>query len=104
MYICESPIAYSYSALCCNYKRYSYSQPSQDIKPKRELRRFAPQLSFGFWLCLNIDGYSYSLVMGLFMPILFFSYHFPLYIFKLLNSLQIPFNFKTKLTIFRISI
>ncbi|OYQ62976.1 hypothetical protein B9G53_19315 [Pseudanabaena sp. SR411] len=39
---------------------YSYSQPSQDIKPKRELRRFAPQLSFGFWLCLNIDVYSYN--------------------------------------------
>ncbi|OYQ64747.1 hypothetical protein B9G53_10160 [Pseudanabaena sp. SR411] len=38
---------------------YSYSQPSQDIRPKRELRRFAPQLSFGFWLCLNIDVYSY---------------------------------------------
>ncbi|GBO53708.1 hypothetical protein APA_1656 [Pseudanabaena sp. lw0831] len=29
---------------------YSYSKSSQVIKPKRELRRGAPQLSFGFWL------------------------------------------------------
>lgn len=32
---------------------------NQDIKPKRELRRFAPQFSFGFWVCPNINGYSY---------------------------------------------
>jgi len=27
-------------------------------KPKRELQREAPQLSFGFWFCHNINGYS----------------------------------------------
>jgi len=42
------------------FVNYSYSKPSQDIKPKRELRREAPQLSFGFWLCLNIDVYRYK--------------------------------------------
>ncbi len=36
------------------------SQISQDIKPHRELRREAPQLSMGFDFCPNITDYSSS--------------------------------------------
>ncbi|ELS32620.1 hypothetical protein Pse7429DRAFT_2094 [Pseudanabaena biceps PCC 7429] len=39
---------------------YSYIHLSQDIKPNRELRREAPQLSIGFDFCPNITDYSYS--------------------------------------------
>ncbi|ELS30736.1 hypothetical protein Pse7429DRAFT_4105 [Pseudanabaena biceps PCC 7429] len=43
-----------------SYPLYSYIHLSQDIKPHRELRRKAPQLSMGFDFCSNITDYSYT--------------------------------------------
>ncbi|TYQ26395.1 hypothetical protein PseudUWO310_17345 [Pseudanabaena sp. UWO310] len=40
--------------------RYSYIHLNKDIKPNRELRRFAPQLSIGFDFCPKITDYSYK--------------------------------------------
>ncbi|MDG3497361.1 hypothetical protein FEV09_22785 [Pseudanabaena catenata USMAC16] len=43
---------------------YSYIHFSQDIKPNRELRREAPQLSIGFDVCPNITEYSHMRILN----------------------------------------
>ncbi|MDG3496700.1 hypothetical protein FEV09_19350 [Pseudanabaena catenata USMAC16] len=53
---------------CVWIEWYSYIHLSQDIKPNRELRREAPQLSIGFDVCPNITD---SLLTIAIKPILY---------------------------------